>query len=345
MLDFSQLFSATLYSFENKEKELLYHISLLQKNFTKERSLRLSDYLEDEKMVSAYTLFYMYSNWPKYNFVADKIPESLKDRYAHCHFIDVGTGPGTYLWAHEMMFSDRAKKLVGIDLSKIMLKQGRLLKDNFFAESEVYLEKNYSASLKKSLEGKERILCFGNSFNEMTDDVFCQYIEDVDPTFLNLIFLGTKEVFQRFKKLRDGYLLEKFDVIYPCLTQENCPMTLEGGDWCHQYLYHKWPLAFEQLSQKLKINRRYTPFFGGLFVKKGLWKKETTEDEVVFMRTIFKNKGEAKMLVCNGQSELEKISFPLKILSKEQKKNIPDLLAGIKMRIKREDGKIKNIIW
>ena len=78
---------------ESDFKKLLVQIS---SNFTSRRE-KIEKYVLSPQMVSAYALFYIPTNYPKLFFLMNQLPIEAREAIKKCDFIDIGTGPGTYL--------------------------------------------------------------------------------------------------------------------------------------------------------------------------------------------------------------------------------------------------------
>ena len=78
---------------ESEFKKLLLKIS---SNFTSNRE-KINKYVLSPQMVSAYALFYIPTNYPKLFFLMNQLPIEVREVIKKCDFIDIGTGPGTYL--------------------------------------------------------------------------------------------------------------------------------------------------------------------------------------------------------------------------------------------------------
>ena len=85
------------------EHSIVKNLSLVSKGFTSDRK-KITEYVMDRSMVSAYTLFYLPSNMPKLGFVFDMLSDELKADIKNSKVVDLGTGPGTFAFALDEYF-------------------------------------------------------------------------------------------------------------------------------------------------------------------------------------------------------------------------------------------------
>ncbi len=245
-LDFDSIKDHLLESFSS-ESELIKSIEKLSINFTQNRS-SIGEYLNDKKMVSAYTCFYMLTNIPKLNAALSKINLNLSD-YSDFEFFDIGAGPGTF--SLSMLSQNSLININLIEKSHMMIMQGEKLLKAYFPDSKA----KYISTIPK--KEKKRFGIFGHSANEMGQEITKKYINDLDLDFILFIEPGTKQSFGVLKELRKNLISEKYHIQYPCFGQSQCPLAEE--DWCHQYLDVRHDNSTERLTQLARKDRRNLP--------------------------------------------------------------------------------------
>ena len=307
---------------ELREHELIRFLKRLNEIFTLERQ-SLEAYPESHELVSAYTMFYMSTNIPKLSFILDKLPNDLKEKMKASTFIDIGTGPGTYLWAWYDYFEGEVGKLYGIDRSSLMLEQARVCADKLFS-------KKVPVTLTPSLPplGNEaKTLFFGHSLDEMGIQEGLKMIERLNPDHIIALGPGTSDYFKSALDLRGRLLDQGFDLHYPCTHTKACPLLKREGDWCHQIFHHVHDPSVERLSQLIERDRRTMPLIAQVYSK--------VKVEKQFSGTMVRFLGETKfsfeMQVCLESGEEKKIEVLKKDLDKEQIKKWRKTDVGIQL--------------
>lgn len=309
---------------ELKEHELVKYLRRLNEIFTLERR-SLESYPESRELVSAYTLFYMTTNIPKLRFILDKLPAVLLKKMASTTFIDIGTGPGTYLWAWCDYFKDQVGALFGIDRSMLMLEQARICSHKLF-------ESKISVTLSPSLPplgAESKTLFFGHSLDEMGIPEGLKIIERVNPEFIIALGPGTPDYFMNALKLRDSLLRKDYHIHYPCPHSFECPVLKREGDWCHQIFHHVHDPSIERLSQIIERDRRTMPLIAQVYSKEKV--------EVAHQCTIIRSLGETKFSfefqVCLKEGREKKIEVLKKDLDKEQIKKLRKIDTGTQLQV------------
>ncbi len=243
----------------SSESELIKSITKISENFTTNRE-NIQEYLKTDKLVAAYTCFYLATNLPKLKKVLEKTQLDLGD-YADCEFIDIGCGPGTFTLA--LLEINPDLKITCLETSKSMLKQARKLTQGIYPQAEItYLNAAHDLPPKS----QKRFGIFGHSANEMDVGTIEKIIKQSDLDYILFIEPGTKDFFSKSLDIRD-VLKEKFQIHYPCMSQDSCPMQGGEDDWCHQYLYIKHDADTERLTQLVHRDRRHLPIIINFFAK------------------------------------------------------------------------------
>ena len=333
MLDFDlNNFQKCLNSKSLKEHQYLRLIKSIHNNFTVGRD-QIDLYTQNQDMVSAYTMFYLPTNFPKFHFLMDQLPPDDLQQISNSFFIDFGTGPGTYL----LSFLDYFKKskndflgALGIDRSSQMLEQSRSCLRHFYPE----LEKKIELSDKIILDKKQKItLCFGNCLNEIGVSKALGIVEKVKPDFIIFLSIGTKDSFEKILKFRKESYSHGFSSSYPCFNINNsCPLE-NTTDWCHQVLKTIHHPTIERLSQKLKMDRRTLPLIAHIYKKEK--KAIEREGSARLIRILSETKFSFVLEVCIEESNLLKhLKFELmkKDLSKDVIKKFRKTNLGINIK-------------
>lgn len=305
------------------EKEIIRNILEISNKFTKNRS-QIDDYVEEENLVSSYTLFYLPTNVPKFEFVFSKLETTIKDKILKNTFIDVGCGPGTYSYAISQL--GHQANSICIDKSRLMLKQADLILTNTFKNKKFIFQSKLTAKIDNST------LFFGNSINEMGIQNAVDIVNIVSPEIVMFIEPGTSELFLDLKKFRT-WLLTEYDVVYPCPSNANCP-----NNWCHQVLRMTHDHDIERLSQLVSLDRKIMPMTAHVYIKKN---KAEPNSKVTLIRYLNETKFSFIYEACeynNNENKNLKIEILKKSLSKDQEKyfknaNIGDQFIFIKDKL------------
>lgn len=252
-MQLSQLLPHLLHEFKS-EHDLLKAIDELSKNFTQNRA-KISDYLADERLTSAYTAFYLTTNLPKLEAVFKWMPQGWLETLKGSTFIDLGAGPGTFSLAFRQ-WVDSPAKIMQIETSSVMREQANKIWQGLYP----------GEKLLSTPEG-EKFLFFGHSANEMGPEVALRYIRDLDPDHILFIEPGTKDFFPKMIEIRDILLKKGFNILYPCPNHESCPLKNSQNDWCHQFIEVKQDSEVERLSQMARKDRRHLPLIVHAFSK------------------------------------------------------------------------------
>lgn len=252
-MQLGQIMPHLLYEFKS-EHDLLKAIEELSINFTQKRE-KISAYLSDERLASAYTAFYLTTNIPKLEAVFRWMPPAWLERLKISTFIDLGAGPGTFSIAFRQ-WSGAPSKIMQIETSTVMRNQAQKIWEGLYPHEE----------LLKTPEG-EKFLFFGHSANEMGAEVALRYIRDLAPDHILFIEPGTKDFFPKMLEIREVLMKKGFNILYPCPNQETCPLKNSAEDWCHQFIEVKQDSEVERLSQMARKDRRHLPLIVHAFSK------------------------------------------------------------------------------
>lgn len=328
-LSLEKILPHLIYSFRS-EYELVKAIEEISHNFTKSRE-KISVYLNDPKLVSAYTAFYFLTNIPKLREVMKWLPSEWMEELKNCDFIDLGAGPGTFSIAWKL--EGASGPFYQIELSELMKEQGRKLWNGLFQD------KLYQGNRWEWKTERPKFLLFGHSANEMKLETVIKYIEDINPDHILFIEPGTKEFFPKMLEIRDYLLNHKFHVLYPCPKPLPCPMR-NGEDWCHQFIQVKQSDEVERLSQMARKDRKLLPLTVQAFSRSFSMTNPEERLVRVFPETKFSHEWE----VCHN-NHLERYQIMKRDLSKQDSKYIGTILAGesIKTELVKEVSDTKRV--
>ncbi len=161
--------------------------------------------MEDPLFVSAYTLFYMPSNYLKLKYLIENLNFPICEQLKECDFIDYGCGPGTYSYALLDLLgpSNFHGTIFLIDRSKIMLKQAKKIITTFFPNFTAY----QTAHHYTKISNRPTCLFFGNSANELGLSKTKAIIENISPDFLFFYRARNKQSLYKLNNPPANYLI------------------------------------------------------------------------------------------------------------------------------------------
>ncbi len=307
------------------ESKLIAAVEDLSKNFTSNRE-DIAKYHTDEKLVSAYAAFYLTTNYPKLEKVLEHLGEN-KEHFKNCDIIDIGCGPGTFLFAlHDYFDGEYEGNLWGVETSHLMRKQAGNFLEGLYPNSQITIT---DKTHKVEKTDRKRILLFTHSLNEMNDQVALDYITNIDPDYIMFIEPGTKEFFQRFLVTREKLISKGYNIQYPCPSNAPCPL-LGLDDWCHQYLKVDQDSEVDRLTQLASKNRKWLAQTLCFMSKETGLKKPDNSALIVrtFPPTKFSFEWEACYKTESGQHKITHFQVMKRKLTKVNIKELQSFLAG-----------------
>lgn len=316
--------------------ELVSQLQKLKNTFVGDRS-KIEGYGENPKLVSAYTQFYLPTNFPKFDFVLKNVRGDFREDLLSTPFVDFGPGPGTY----SLAFLDQERKLTIpkmalIDKSKLMLNQAQKILSHYFPQVEnIY----YFNDALDAHDFKNQTLFFGNVLNEIGLPLGLKWIDFFTPKYLFVISPGTKDSFKMILSLREEMLQRNYQSLFPCHQLEGpCPLNKKNpDDWCHQILHTTHHPEIEALSQKAKFDRRTLPLIAHLYVKKEFFNEKKNDDKRL-VRFLRETKHSFMFEVCSldessKQLKIVTIELPKKELSKDLLKSMKKINVGVNLSV------------
>jgi len=321
------------------EQDLVKSIQKLSENFTSNRD-KINDYHEDEKLIAAYAAFYLTTNYPKFSYLIEYL-SSYKKLFQEYELIDIGVGPGTFIFAIGDYFEwDLASTFWGVETSHLMRKQAAKIREGLYADRDIEIVSKLDHIPKKA--DKKRMVIFTHSFNEMKQSEAMSYIEKLEADAVLFIEPGTKELFKSYVDFRDLIIAKGFNCHYPCATSLSCPMK-DQDDWCHQYLKVSHNLEIERLTQITHKNRKWMPITLGLYLKETSYEPSKNFGRII--RTFVETKFGFSWQVCNSKNEIFEVEVLKRHLSKSEIKSVGNFLSGqaIEFDIEKElaDNKLR----
>lgn len=299
------------------ESDLIKLILEISEKFTKNRD-QINDYVMEHRHVSAYASFYLSTNIPKLHFLLSHLSSSIVEDFTNRPFIDMGTGPGTFSLGWKRLLNIPGHvEMIGVDSSQIMLDQATKIMSGFFPNDKFITTRKFREKKANS------ILFFGHSINEMGIDRAQDLIMTIDPEYVMWIEPGTSEFFTQLVKLRKC-LVENYDVLYPCGSNEECP-----SNWCHQVLRNTHHQSVERISQLVSLDRKVQPMAAHVYRRKNKTSHASTFATVI--RYIQETKFSFEYEICHfieGKNENVVIEILKKDLSKVELKNLKNSNVG-----------------
>lgn len=310
------------------ESELIKHIEKLSQNFTSQRS-NLGEYLNDEKLISAYTCFYLTTNYPKFSHVINHLQKHAEDFKDH-EWVDIGCGPGTFLFAIKDFYAGALKKpLWGIESSKLMRQQAEAIEQGLYSHSKISI---VDSAKKIPRKKDKRIVLFSHSLNEMGNDNAMAYLKELNPDKVLIIEPGTKDFFKQYLSFRERLISLDFNCLYPCPSNNLCPLS-DLNDWCHQYIKVKHDPEIERLTQLSTKNRKWLPLTIGLYAKDQFNKWQNHDARLI--RTYPSTKFSFEWDVCrlsDNINQTQHFQLMKRHMSKQFLKQLDEILAGAQIK-------------
>lgn len=333
-LTLSALGPYLIYSFKS-EDELVKAIDEISVKFTTHRE-KISDYLNDPRLVAAYTCFYLLTNIPKLSEVLKWMPENWIRILKNCDLIDLGSGPGTFSLAWKEYGG--AGDFYQIEQSTLMREQAKKIWEGLYQDS-LFQAPRFQASSWKDQTAKEKFLLFGHSANEMSLLTIVDYIENIRPDHILFIEPGTKDFFTKMLEVRKYLLSKNFNLLFPCPNSNDCPMT-GSEDWCHQFINIRQHDEIERISQMAKKDRRLLPLTVQAFSK--TFKDERPQERIV--RVLPETKFAHEWKVCH-KNQIEHYQIMKRDFSKQENKVLSAIMSGeaISTEVVKVVDKIKRV--
>lgn len=227
------------------------------------------DYSSDEPLLRAYTLYYMTINMPKVWFLFDRCPSLITATTTGGRVRSIGEfgcGPGTFLWAtlfYLLAKSPASLKSIhavcGVDLAPEALVIARRLGQELQRRFPEFRHIDF-AFVHDDWKNPRGFDCdwkiFGNTLVESGRDETDWITTIGDASAVLIIEPGTVRSFHGALKVRDRFIREGWQVLFPCTSHHRCPMATDN--WCH-FQVNRFVLPFiQRLSDRAgRINPRH----------------------------------------------------------------------------------------
>ncbi|MBN2525160.1 MAG: hypothetical protein JXR76_02120 [Deltaproteobacteria bacterium] len=317
----------------------------LNERFTIQRN-RLTGYGTDDGLVSAYTAFYMPTNMKKLSFVLDRLSRLPLKEDTPLEVIDFGCGPGTFGFAlYDILQSGDINALAStpivryhfVDTAPGMLRQAKKIQQHLYPQMDALFTTSVPAAKQHP---EQRLVLLGNVANEMNTTALEMLLKELAADVLVFVEPGTRASFVQMRSLRAGLLAEGYRIVYPCPTQEACPLNGGGDDWCHQVLKASLEPAVARLGQLAGLDRTVMPFIGHVYTR------SQTRSQLAELRQsalLFRLKTHSKHAffweVCMATQEglqLKKVELPKRSHSRQAQKALEHVCAGQRIRFEVE---------
>lgn len=313
------------------ENKIVKYINEMSLKFTAKRD-QITDYVQDEDHISAYTAIYLPTNIPKLSFLLNQLSNEILEDIKSRPFIDMGCGPGTFSLAWGMFFNQASNEIIAVDTSRMMLQQAEKIVKGFFPN---VLLKTFTKFQEKK---QDSVLFFGHSINEIGIQKTQDLISIIDPEYVIWIEPGTSVLFLELIKLRQN-LLDHYNVLYPCPSLEQCP-----NNWCHQVLRISHDASVERLSQLVNLDRKILPMSAFVFRRKR--NTHVPRNDSTIVRFVNETKFSFEYEVCYYEGHENKnvvIEIQKKHLTKAEEKYFKN--ANVGERIEFEIEKKLEKVW
>jgi ribosomal protein RSM22 (predicted rRNA methylase) len=316
MIPFSKLNSCLLEDLS--ESEIVKCLKELSDGFTKSRH-KIDELYRSRKHISSYASFYLPTNMYKMNFLLSQLDEEIIDGIKSTTIVEVGTGPGTYIFSLVELLQCEMCSFIGVDHSPLMLEQAKKVHESLYPCSDI----TWRADIPK-VKG-EKTFIFGNSLNEMGHYAALKIVNSNNAENIICIEPGTKSSFEEMSKFRDAMIKDGYEIAYPCLSNEKCPIVANGiDDWCHQVVRTKLDDSIERLSQLIKLDRKTMPAIFHVYTKK----KAKREQGYRIVRLVKNIKHAFLWEVCSTQEGDNRL-IRIEVMKKTLKKKDVKILEGI----------------
>lgn len=177
----------------------------------------------------AQRIVYVLARFPATHAVVSHVFQYVnKDSIAS--LLDLGSGPGTALWAAHEAFPDLARAVM-VEQDSELIGLGKRLEKHLRS-----LDTSWKQGDMRSLEEEEvyDLLTLSYSIGELPSEAVETLIKNCwqkTKNYLAIIEPGTPAGFERIRTIRSQLLTLGAYLVAPCPQAGECPMA--NGDWCH----------------------------------------------------------------------------------------------------------------
>lgn len=262
------------------KSELTPYIELLKdlsNRYVGIKSVELS-----HQQVAAYALYYLPINFAKLAFI---LQQNISfESNSSIRVLDFGCGPGTGALASAFSFTQPLEISLS-DTSRNCLSFAEKLISSY--RNDVSVETKHLLSSQKQQSPKESklydLIIAANVLSELPEETLQPSLQQLlkqvkENGYLVILAPALKTTTQLLMSIRN-LVLETyldFSVIFPCVIQTTCPLSLENNDdWCHGELDHNFwerPPLLKQLDEELGFNKHRVKYSVVVFQRKKIEK-------------------------------------------------------------------------
>lgn len=176
-------------------------------------------------------LAYLHARMPATVAVLSKILAHLP--VSSYSLLDLGSGPGSVLWAAQMNDLDIERALC-LDQSQGLLTLGKQLMDTTNTTTNIQWQKADLLRLTPEEEKRSDLVAISYVLNEISSEqqgILIQKAWNLTKRYLILVEPGTPKGYQNLMAARTQLIQSSAFILAPCTHEQSCPMS--GQDWCH----------------------------------------------------------------------------------------------------------------
>lgn len=293
-------------------KRLREAILSLSAAFTRGRHDLPSNYFEIEINSMAYLAGFVLTNATKTVACLKQVRHLLPSEGA-ISVLDIGSGPGTAVFAASSLLLDRSVNFTGVEKTPGILKEAKrlegILPDNHSVEW-------IAGNINNIRDRKFDVAIAANVINELEIGKQFKTCKEILSRSKILIIIdpALKQTSRQLMALRDEFLNESSArVAAPCTHQAPCPMLADNErDWCHFYIEWKRPKLVEAIDRATGLDHRYLKMSYLILgeVDRNLYPSQPplTKGRSLFrvVSSPLHSKGKLELVVC-GNGELKRV--------------------------------------
>ncbi len=290
-------------------------------NRLREQARKLStDFTRNKFSESLNERAYFAFNFPVNFMKTNVIARSLIGYYHHSaaqatefNILDLGCGEGAgllgfyYALCHQWKIS-----LTGVDKSARMIFRFQRIIEKIKKPSQSFNFQPIRADAAKYISNfkqkKYNIIILANSILEIFPQrIGLSFIKKLisllgEKGFIIIIEPALKKSFQRLDELRTQFIAKlNAHIMMPCMHEQECPLAVIPGEWCHQSIPWQPPEYLETLNKGLNREINILKFSLLVVTKEKI--KHINGYRVI--SSLLKEKGKTKCYLCSPASRIE----------------------------------------
>jgi len=315
--------------------DIAKYVGQLSYRFTRERQLKIGNYLEDSATALAYLAYFVPVNAAKVHRLLDELAPTFVDIDPNAmRVLDLGCGPGTgamavldWMQSKRWLQSGRLH-CVAVDQSSLSLITCQRLW-SAYCEAEgnssrtlLPLRENLEEGLSRQIkhEGGTKgydLIIIQNVLSELAtgkpgnEEVRIRLVTmalDIlsDHGTVMVIEPALRDTSRQLHEVRDRLLQERKCTVYsPCLHERSCPALVNPNDWCHEERAWSQPTWIKEIDREVGFIKDALKFSYVLLRKDGrtIVPRAPALYRVVSELRVFK--GEKRAWLCNEQGRPE----------------------------------------